>query len=116
MTTTNQVGSSHHLKGVHGLVLSPDWPHLGASPDGVVACNCCGQGVLEVRCPFCGNDDVEITANPASLEIQTVLHTSTGNMLTTIKCRHKYSFVRQSIVIFVYAHFQTMVHGSLHIL
>lgn len=47
-----------------GLVLNPDWPHLGASPDGIVKCKCCGQGVLEVKCPFCGNDeDVEVTAS-----------------------------------------------------
>lgn len=47
-----------------GLVLNPDWPHLGASPDGVVTCKCCGEGVLEIKCPFCRNDeDVEVTAS-----------------------------------------------------
>ena len=35
-----------------GLVLHPDYPHLGASPDGVVRCDCCGLGVLEIKCPF----------------------------------------------------------------
>ena len=34
------------------LVVSPLQLHIGASPDGVVRCNCCGQGVLEVKCPF----------------------------------------------------------------
>ena len=33
-----------------GLVVHPEHPHLGASPDGVVSCDCCGLGVLE--CPF----------------------------------------------------------------
>ena len=28
-------------------------PYLGASPDGIINCNCCGKGVLEVKCPFC---------------------------------------------------------------
>ena len=23
-----------------------------ASPDGVVKCDCCGSGVLEIKCPF----------------------------------------------------------------
>ena len=35
-----------------GLVLNPRWPHLGASPDGIVNCSCCGRGVLEVKCPY----------------------------------------------------------------
>ena len=35
-----------------GLVLNPEWPHLGASPDGIVNCSCCGRGVLKVKCPY----------------------------------------------------------------
>ena len=35
-----------------GLVVHPEHPHLGASPDGVVSCDCCGLGVLEIKCPF----------------------------------------------------------------
>ena len=28
-----------------GLVLSVDWPYVGASPDAIVHCSCCGQGL-----------------------------------------------------------------------
>ena len=35
-----------------GLVVNPLYPHLGATPDGVVQCACCGKGVVEVKCPF----------------------------------------------------------------
>ena len=35
-----------------GLVLSPTYPHLGASPDGIVQCDCCGKGTIEIKCPF----------------------------------------------------------------
>ena len=35
-----------------GLIIHPNFPHFGASPDGVVECDCCGRGVLEVKCPF----------------------------------------------------------------
>ena len=35
-----------------GFVINPDIPYMGASPDGVVSCDCCGKGVLEVKCPF----------------------------------------------------------------
>ena len=27
-------------------------PFLGASPDGIISCVCCGKGVLEIKCPF----------------------------------------------------------------
>eukprot|EP00118_Oscarella_pearsei_P021719 m.246173 g.246173 ORF g.246173 m.246173 type:complete len:368 (+) comp40259_c1_seq1:486-1589(+) len=35
-----------------GLVIHPDYPHLGATPDGLVNCSCCGFGVIEIKCPF----------------------------------------------------------------
>ena len=35
-----------------GLVINPKWPVIGASPDGVVSCICCGNGVLEIKCPY----------------------------------------------------------------
>ncbi|KAL9963241.1 hypothetical protein ACROYT_G032421 [Oculina patagonica] len=42
-----------------GLFLSTDHPYLGASPDGLVHCKCCGAGACEIKCPFCHkNDDI----------------------------------------------------------
>lgn len=38
-----------------GLIINPDLPWLGASPDGVVTCDCHGSGVLEIKCPFNAN-------------------------------------------------------------
>ena len=35
-----------------GLIINPKWPVIGASPDGVVSCTCCGKGVLEIKCPY----------------------------------------------------------------
>lgn len=35
-----------------GLAIHPTYPHLGASPDGYASCNCCGDGLLEIKCPF----------------------------------------------------------------
>ena len=37
---------------VAGLVINPLYPHLGASPDGRIECDCCGQGILEIKCPY----------------------------------------------------------------
>ena len=39
-----------------GLVINPLYPHLGASPDGFTQCECCGKGVLEIKCPFSSKD------------------------------------------------------------
>jgi len=35
-----------------GLYINPIAPHLGASPDGMVSCSCCGPGSLEIKCPY----------------------------------------------------------------
>ena len=35
-----------------GLHVSPKYPHLGASPDGLLTCTCCGDGLLEIKCPY----------------------------------------------------------------
>ena len=35
-----------------GLHVNPLCPHLGASPDGLISCSCCGKGLLEIKCPY----------------------------------------------------------------
>ena len=35
-----------------GLVINPSYPHLGATPDGIVQCACCRKGVIEVKSPY----------------------------------------------------------------
>ena len=35
-----------------GLHINPQYPHLGASPDGLISCSCCGNGLLEIKCPY----------------------------------------------------------------
>ncbi len=51
--TSNQMTchNSLRLKEV-GLVVNPKFPHLGASPDGIVQCKCCPPTTLEIKCPF----------------------------------------------------------------
>ena len=31
-----------------GLIINPCWPYIGASPDGIVECSCCGVRCLEI--------------------------------------------------------------------
>lgn len=35
-----------------GLCLSSEYPQFGASPDGFISCDCCGNGCLEIKCPY----------------------------------------------------------------
>ena len=32
-----------------GLWINKDFPFLGASPDGIVSCDCCGIGLCEIK-------------------------------------------------------------------
>ncbi len=34
-----------------GMNVHPDFPFIGASPDALVQCDCCGSRLLEVKCP-----------------------------------------------------------------
>ena len=40
-----------------GLFINPQWPYIGASPDGIIYCDCCPKGVLEIKCPYCHRDE-----------------------------------------------------------
>ena len=35
-----------------GLFVKPDRPYLACSPDGIVSCQCHGNALLEIKCPF----------------------------------------------------------------
>ena len=35
-----------------GLLINPKWPTIRAYPDGLVSCECCGKGTLEIKCPY----------------------------------------------------------------
>uniref|UniRef100_A0A672QMK3 YqaJ viral recombinase domain-containing protein n=1 Tax=Sinocyclocheilus grahami TaxID=75366 RepID=A0A672QMK3_SINGR len=34
-----------------GFIINPKFPQVGASPDGLVQCTCCGRGCIEIKCP-----------------------------------------------------------------
>ena len=44
-----------------GLVISEEYPFIAATPDGLRQCSCCGDGVVEIKCPYCTKDsDAEL--------------------------------------------------------
>ena len=50
---TQKMASTHTNFECHtsGLVVNPSYSFLGASPDGVMLCGCCGEGIVEIKCP-----------------------------------------------------------------
>lgn len=32
--------------------MNPCYPYLQATSDGLIECDCCGEGILEIKCPF----------------------------------------------------------------
>ena len=34
------------------LHVNPEYPHLGATPDCSISCQCCGDGLVEIKCPY----------------------------------------------------------------
>ncbi|KAJ8277710.1 hypothetical protein GJAV_G00078890 [Gymnothorax javanicus] len=45
-----------------GFHIHPCYPCIGASPDSLVSCTCCGSGVLEIKCPHCAKDTGVLSA------------------------------------------------------
>lgn len=45
----DKIAASHVNLKVHdaGFFISPEFPHIGASPDAILSCDCCGTTVLE---------------------------------------------------------------------
>ena len=41
-----------------GFIMSKEYQFMGASPDGMTDCSCCGLGCLEIKCPLCLHDSV----------------------------------------------------------
>ena len=39
-----------------GFFVSAEHPYLGASPDALMQCTCCGQGTIEIKCPWCARE------------------------------------------------------------
>jgi len=35
-----------------GFIINPSFPEVGASPDGLIHCTCCGKGCLEIKCTY----------------------------------------------------------------
>ena len=54
-----------------GFVINPEWTFIGATPDGMVSCDCCGKGVMEIKCPYCHKgQSIEVSTQDMKFCIQ----------------------------------------------
>lgn len=96
-----------------GLNVNPQWPHLGASPDGLVNCDCCGQGSCEIKCPFCYKD---ATIQEASGQKNSCLTEIYGKTMLDRKHAYFYQVQAQIFIIDVdYCDFVVWTEKDVHI-
>ena len=50
--STMQANHKNFSLSENGLIINTAYPYFGASPDGLIQCDCCGLGTLEIKCPF----------------------------------------------------------------
>ena len=46
-----------------GLFVSEQYNFIAATPDGISKCDCCGDGIVEIKCPFLTKDSEPDVAN-----------------------------------------------------
>ena len=73
-----------------GLFVNPQYPHLGATPDGIISCDCCGTGIIEIKCPY-----KHLDSHPTEVNDDTfyLLQEPTGEI--HLKKDHQYYYQKQ---------------------
>jgi hypothetical protein len=76
-----------------GLHVNPKYPFLGASTDGLIQCEICGTGLVEVKCPY-GNEENKwrnMTPNECAQSNSFCCELSDPNTLS-LKANHNYMY------------------------
>ena len=79
-----------------GVFISPFYCWLGASPDGMIDCSCCGKGTLEIKCPYTKRHDeiLQTTCDPAFC-----LNFDKTTQMMALKRNHAYYFQVQAQIV-----------------
>ena len=88
------LASSQHINfqlQLSGLHIDTQYPYLGATPDGIVSCDCCGTGLLEIKCPFTYKHSVLSDIDDEKFYLQ-----KTGNGEFMLSKTHQYYFQVQA--------------------
>ena len=82
--------ASHHnfQMELSRFVINPDFPILGLHQNGVVSCDCCGSGIVQIKCPYCASDS---TVNEYATTEQRACVTMEGENIR-LKKDHEYMY------------------------
>lgn len=80
-----------------GLVINNKYPFFGASPDGIIECECCGRGTLEIKCPYTMLRKTERGICVANEKIEALLKDTNGEYF--LNAEHYYYFQLQMQII-----------------
>ena len=69
-----------------GLIVDPNMPFLGATPDGFAHCDCCQDRLIEIKCPYSARDKSPVSDE--ALERSRCLKKE--NNLISLKRSHEY--------------------------
>ena len=72
-----------------GLIICEEYPYIGASPDLEIECECCGKGLLEIKCPYSVKDCSPNESNLSYLEEKL---TNDGTKIECLKKNTNYYF------------------------
>ena len=73
-----------------GLFVHGEKIFLAASPDGLVSCDCCGEGALEIKCPYSVSHEVPSEQNLDYLQ-------KSGDALTVKESHQYYSQIQMQL-------------------
>ncbi|KAL3890954.1 hypothetical protein ACJMK2_003223 [Sinanodonta woodiana] len=77
-----------------GFFINPVVPFIGASPDGIFSCDCCGQATVEIKCPFCKRESTFDVAMSTDKKFYLQEETDKGQL--TLDKNHSYYYQVQT--------------------
>lgn len=89
---------THHdnpTKAGSGLIISHNFPCLGATPDGIINCDCHGKITVEIKCPYVGKDCSDFTDLLLKLKDPYVKRTPDGEIILNTKHKYYYQSLMQ---------------------
>lgn len=77
-----------------GFFISHKHPYMGASPDAIISCDCCGTSTVEVKCPYCHKDNMLVEAAEGNKKFCLFKEKSTGALKLDVN--HEYFYQVQT--------------------
>ena len=98
-----------------GFFVDSKAPYVGATPDGLLSCSCCGMGVLETKCPFCARKADSLSDVAGEWNQFCLQKESSGLKLSPKHQYYKQCQLQMHVTQHTYCDFVVWHHSSLHI-